>query len=293
MKKILILGSSGMLGSSLKEYFGNIEVNATYHGRGNLDHLGCDLLDCKELHRLLIIEAPDVIINLAGETNVDSCEHNINKAFKKNVQIIENLRDYFTSSNPSCHLIQISTDHLYDSNKISSEDELNIQNVYALSKYAGELVTKSITKNHTILRTNFFGKSKSLKKQSISDWIFDSATSENRITVFSDVHFSPISMLTLSWIINEVVQKRIFGLYNIGSRDGVSKADFAFKFAESLNLNTKNFKRAQFKISDSMARRPKDMRMDVSLFEATFNMKAPTLLEEIQVATREYKEIKE
>ena len=56
-------------------------------------------------------------------------------------------------------LIHISTDHLYSNeNKLHSEgDEVSLVNIYAKSKYEGEINASNNFPSTLICRTNFFG----------------------------------------------------------------------------------------------------------------------------------------
>jgi dTDP-4-dehydrorhamnose reductase len=110
------------------------------------------------------------------------------------------------------------------------------------------------------------------------------------ITVFEDVMFSPLSLKKLVELIEVVISKRIAGLYNMGSKNGMSKADLAYTLAELLSLPVNTMRRGN---SDDLSRvryRPKDMRMDSSLFERTFNIELPTLDDEIRSLKLSYEE---
>ena len=61
----------------------------------------------------------------------------------------------------------------------------------------------------------------------------------------------------------------------------MSKADFAFKLAENFGFNGSNMTREKSESKNLFAYRPKDMRMDSSLFESVFKIKLPTLAQEI------------
>ena len=92
-------------------------------------------------------------------------------------------------------------------------------------------------------------------------------------------------------MIELTVEQKVEGTLNLGSNEGMNKADFAFHFAKTLNLSTSNMKRA--KITDAKflnAYRPKNMIMNLSKFENRFNVKLPKLTEEIKFVAKEYLE---
>ena len=132
------------------------------------------------------------------------------------------------------------------------------------------------------MRTNFFGQSRNSDSETFSDWLVDNLIKGKRITVFDDVYFSPLNLQYLAKILEIVVLKRRIGTFNLGSREGMSKADFAFNLAEVLELSTKNMTRGGVDKAKLVAKRAKDMRMDSSRFEKEYGVELPTLKQEIQ-----------
>ena len=223
MKKIIILGSSGFLSQNLYLNLNN-KFEITMVGRKKFD-IKLDYNNKSELIKILNQKKYDALINCVGLANVEKCEKNKNLAYKVNVEFTKNIVDAIKSSKHSVHLIHFSTDHIYSKKGYSNENEFNIINNYAETKLLGEIYASKI--KSTILRTNFFGKSKHKYKKSLSDWIVKSLKMEKKIYVFKDIYFNPISLLTLSKIIDIIINKKIKGIFNIGSKEGLSKSKFA------------------------------------------------------------------
>ena len=223
---------------------------------------------------------PDVIVNLAALTNVDECERNPQYAYLANVRIVENLSKWMQGNGNTCHLVQISTDQVYDGLGSHVEDDITLSNFYGFSKYAGELAAATVSS--TIVRTNFFGPSQCLARISLSDWLVQSLKQRKSITVFDDVRFSPLSLRRLVELLEQFIVRKQQGVFNLGSREGMSKADFAFILAEVLGLSNKNMTRGALDKINFTAYRPKNMCMDSSHFEKIFDVRLPTLLEEIK-----------
>ena len=134
-----------------------------------------------------------------------------------------------------------------------------------------------------MLRTNFFGKSIHSSRLSFSDWIVSSLTEGKKITLFKNILFNPISINSLVDILIEIRGSNKFGLYNLGSKNGMSKAEFGLELAESLNLNTKNISVDTDDKSNLLAYRPKDMRMNCDKFENSFKIILNSLENEIDI----------
>ncbi|MBF0105220.1 MAG: SDR family oxidoreductase [Deltaproteobacteria bacterium] len=286
-KKILLLGASGLLGGRLAPVLRQQGHEVVTHSRASETHFRACLTDQTETEKLLDAALPDIIINLSALTDVEKCELEPAKAYLENVHTVENVVEWIKRHKEGCFLVQISTDQVYDNEGPHAERDVTITNYYGFSKFAGELV--ALTVPSVVLRVNFFGRSHTTHRESLSDWIYRSITTQSKIQVFDDVFFSPLSMETLSELINVAICKRFTGVFNLGSRHGMSKSDFAFLFAGALKLPTSNMtKTSKDRVAFLKAYRPKDMRMDCSKFEKQYGRELPNLESEIIKVSKEY-----
>jgi dTDP-4-dehydrorhamnose reductase len=152
--------------------------------------------------------------------------------------------------------------------------------VYAFSKYWSERV--ALAAGATVLRTSFFGASQCAGRRSWSDWLIDALEAKRPLTLFTDVQFSPLSLDTLAELLAGVLAEPRPGVFNLGSRAGMSKRDFAHALAQHLGLSTESAVDGKLSGAGLRAARPTDMRMDCALFERTFGVELPTLRGEIQ-----------
>lgn len=284
---ILVAGATGLLGSTLTPFLRGRGNTVVTHARSsNADYLA-DLTNKSEAFAMLNKVRPEIIVNLVGLTSVERCEIFPNEAYLVNTQVVENLAQWIIESNSSSHLVQISTDHVYDGVGPHTEDQVALKNYYAFSKFAGELAAKQVSS--TILRTNFIGRSKINNRQSLTDWVYHSLLDGNNIQVLSDVFFGPLAMDTLAELIQMVVERKIMGVFNLGSHDGMSKANLDFAFAECLRLPVGGMTLIDSSKAKFLhAYRPKDMRMVCSKFENTFDIKLPHVRDVIEQVAKEY-----
>ena len=125
----------------------------------------------------------------------------------------------------------------------------------------------------------------------MTDWVYASLKNGKNVQVLTDVLFSPLSMKTLIDMLELIIRNKPVGIYNLGSNEGMSKADFDFEFAERLGLSIDSMSRIDSTEATFLrAYRPKDMRMDCSKFEKLFGIKLPTLAEEITISMGDYYE---
>jgi dTDP-4-dehydrorhamnose reductase len=288
MSKVLVTGATGLLGRSLVPLLNERGHQVIQMGHTHLTDFNVDLTSIEETSRALDQARPEVIINLIALTDVDRCETHPNESYLLNVKPVENLCNWIQTNGQQCHFIQISTDQLYDGPGEHSENVLTIRNHYAMSKLAGEYAARLVPS--TILRTNFVGRSLRKGRTSFTDWIYKALHGTEPIRVFNNVMFSPLASSSLCNYIERIIFERPLGIFNLGSRDGMSKADFAFAFAFATGLPTTNLIRSNANDAATLvARRPIDMRMRCDHFEARMRLKLPRLIDEIQVLANDYR----
>lgn len=287
MANVLVTGATGLLGSTLVPWLLKRSHYVTQLGYTHVTQLNADLANYEQTARALNQARPEIIINLAALTNVDRCETHPHEAYLLNVKPVQNLCAWMQTTSQPCHLIQISSDQVYDGEGPHGEEELTIRNHYAMSKLAGEFVAGTV--DSTILRINFVGRSLCEGRASLTDWLYGALRGTAPINVFNDVMFSPLAISTLCDCIERAIVEKPIGVFNLGSRDGMSKADFAFAFANAIGLPDNNLLPCNASDAHSLAaRRPSDMRMRCERFESRMGIKLPRLIDEIQKLSHDY-----
>ena len=285
MNKIIITGSSGKLGNHLVNSLSN-DFKIFHFGRKKRKF---DLTKKKKFENYILQIKPDFIINCAAITDIETCEFKKKYTEKVNVGIVKNLIDTKNRFNLSFKLIQISTDQMYDSSNVIKNHENQksvINNNYTRQKLQAERI--SLKNNSIILRTNFFGFSNSGNNQTFTDWLYTEASRNSYIKLFNDVKFNPLSLITLSEIIKKIIKKnnkKIYGIYNLGSKSGLSKEKFALKFL-------KKFKKLNYKSvsvnSVLKVKRSKNMIMNINKIQKKLNVKLPDINDEIRKEIKNY-----
>jgi dTDP-4-dehydrorhamnose reductase len=274
--KILIAGGSGLLGPYLvQEMRGSGNVATVSLSRGDLI---CDLTSRPQTRELVASCRPHIVINAVGCPFPDACEGDPAMAYAVNRDVVANL---VSAMDGTGFFVQISTDHLYpDVIGPHAEKSVGPVNVYAASKLAGEVAALKHP-NPLVLRANFFGPSRSPHRKSFSDFFIDALRARKRIKGFSDIEFSPLHLETLARVLGQLVSERITGVYNLGSRHGMTKAAFILAGADRLGLDRSLVEVVESDAFSFKARRPRDMRMDVSRIESVLGTPLPDTLSEI------------
>ncbi len=277
-----------MLGSTLCPELTEQGFRVLRQGRSEGAEVRFDPLDATTMAASLAAHRPDVVVNLIAESNVDLCQVDMRRAYLANVRTVETIATVLANGPAAAHLIHISTDQVYAGPGPHTEVAAAPGNAYSLSKYGGELAAAAV--GATIMRTNFVGRSRTDRRTSFSDWLVGALRRRDRFTAFVDVYFGPLHMRTLSRCIAEAVRQRHRGIFNVGCRDGASKAEFAQMLAGRLNADSAMMTLGSVHDVALSAPRPSDMRMDVRAFERTFAVELPTIDHEIGLVARDYPE---
>jgi len=278
------MGAYGLLGSRLCPVLEAKGHKVFKQGRRPAADHEADPCDFSSVQRLLAIIQPDVVINLNALTTVDRCEDAPDEAYLANVRIVEVLVKALAKC--PAYLLQVSTDQVYSGD--GPHDETNPQpcNVYALSKYAGELACHGV--NAGVVRTNLVGRSLASNRTGFTDWLHQAFTQQEPLTLFDDVWFSPLHMEQLSLALERAGTQQPRGVFNLGARTGMSKANFALEFARALGLDSSPASIGKLADMSLRAARPLDMRLDVSAFEQTMGWSLANMDEVIAATAADY-----
>ena len=111
MKKILIIGSQGMLGQSLVKILSRDKsISVVTAALANADYM-FDFLDDNYLTKSVNAIRPDVLINAAAIVGLPQCEVDPGMAYSVNTRLPGKLAEL--CDNLGCYFIHISTDHYY------------------------------------------------------------------------------------------------------------------------------------------------------------------------------------
>ena len=233
MKKVLLIGSDGMLGGELKE---RLEQNYEVYGT-TIETL--DITDKQAVMKKAEEIKPDYIINCAAYTNVDGCEVNEELAMAVNGKAVENIAEAAKEQNAT--LIHISTDYVFPGdlpiNQSYTEDmEPSPVSAYGRTKLIGEQNAKKAEKYY-ILRTSWlYG----IRGKNFVKTMLNLSKDRDEISVVNDQHGSPTSTTTLCKIIKQVIEKEPeYGIYHSTNEGFITWYEFTKKIYELANIETK------------------------------------------------------
>lgn len=224
---ILIIGSTGMLGNTLVEYFTKVNYNIKTLNRSVIDLSKCSK---DELEEKIIERNCGLVINCAGlikqrkGTTTD-------EFIAVNSLLPHRLSDICERKNMK--MIHITTDCVFDG-KIGGYSENSKHDVYddyGRSKSMGE------PSNCTVIRTSIIGEEKS-NKLSLLEWV--KSNKDKEINGYKNHKWNGLTCLQVGKVMNMIIDGDLFwnGVKHFYSNE-VSKYDLVKMIDEIYDLNIK------------------------------------------------------
>lgn len=265
MKKVLITGANGQLGSCLQDVLkGNSGYKPTYTDRDELD-----ITDKKSVEQFFSSGSYDYCINAAAYTQVDRAEEQKELAFAINAEGASNLAAACAQHN--CTLIHISTDYVFSGKKqtpYTETDRTRPIGVYGASKLKGEQEIIRQCKQHYIIRTSWLY---SRYGHNFYRTVLNLYGQGKTMTVTTEQTGAPTNANDLAAVLVRIMDNDTgrYGIYNFSNQGEATWFDFAYSILEA----HPDFDEANLEKTDhyrTLAARPKYSVLDNSKLQQTF-----------------------
>ena len=272
MKKILITGAGGQLGSEIRG------LSSRYSEREFTftDFQELDIADKQKVASFIEEGHYYAVINCAAYTAVDKAESDKDKAYLINEVGAANLAE--AAAKVNAKFIHVSTDFIFDgtvSRPILEDDKPNPLSVYGASKLAGELAVQKANPDSLIIRTSWVYSSFG---GNFVKTILRLCRERESLSVIADQIGTPTYAHDLAQMIlatlDTAVEKNISGVFNYSNEGVASWYDFAVAIRDIAGLRTKliPIDTTQY---PTPAVRPKYSVLDKKKVKSTFNIEIP------------------
>lgn len=281
MKRLLVTGGSGLLGSAIAQRgVAEYEIATTYLSR-EVDFPGvhCLQVDLTDDDQVESIDFdPDAVIHCAALTDVDRCEREPQLAEKCNVGMTERVARL--ADDRDARLVQVSTDAVFDgkgSYHTVGEDPDPV-NVYGRTKLRAESAARENLEDSIVVRTSIYGWN-ATSGQSLAEWMLSKLRNGETVPAFKDVYFTPIYTGDLASCLFELVESDVTGTLHVAGSERCSKLKFAHAIANVFDVNENLIESSSIDDVDFDAPRPKDLSLSIERARERLNCPMPTLRE--------------
>ncbi len=270
MKKILITGANGQLGSELRE----LSVDNTQYEWVFTDWQELDLCNLETLASNIAAINPQIIINCAAHTAVDKAESEVELSDVLNHQAVAVMAKW--SNDHHCKFIHVSTDYVFDGNSavaLTEDAETNPINVYGTTKLAGEKACMENNPAAIIIRTSWVYSSFGNNFVKTMSRLMQERDSLN---VVNDQVGSPTYAADLAKAIMTIINHKNWqsGIYNFSNEGEISWHQFALAIQEigNFDCNVGGIPSSDY---PTPAKRPAYSLLDKSKIKTTFGVEVP------------------
>jgi dTDP-4-dehydrorhamnose reductase len=281
MNRLVVTGASGLLGNQIvKSARDRFEVIPLHNARPlHANSLRLDIVNSKDVSKLLVKLKPGSVIHTASETNVDKCETQREHAWKVNVDGTGNIAT--ACQKIGARLIYISTDYVFDGERgnYKEKDMPNPINHYGYTKLEAEQQATQRCENYLILRTSvIYGWHP--WKQNFATWVIDQLRQSKQIAVVEDHFNTPTLAQSLAEMTVEVVERDLQGLYHVSGSERVSRYEFARRIAMAFDLDSGLIKPIKMnQLATWVAKRPRDSSLDTGKIQKRLRAKPLNIAE--------------
>ena len=253
LNRILIFGGSGLLGSCFKKTYKNKVITL---GRSSNNDVVFDKKNIKD-KIVKTYKQGDILIHAAWEIKLS--------AWENNKHLENDLYDLSNSIFSICKSINlpyvfISSDQVYAGSGPHSENELSIpMNQYGRSKKFVE--DNALSFGGSVIRLNFLSMDPKNRKRGWVEKLIELRKKEKFLELYENVFFSPCSGKFASKVIPPITIGNYNDIYNLGCKEGFSKADIAEEIFYFKGFEEKNFRVKVRSYKDNI-HRENDLRMD-------------------------------
>jgi dTDP-4-dehydrorhamnose reductase len=223
--KILVLGSSGQMGSELVR-----ELELRRHLVVPMTHADADIRDSKKVASAVQTISPDVVVNTSAFHDVEACESEVAEAFAVNAIAVRELA--LICAAQGAELVHFSTDYVFEGTRKSPYEELDLPrplSIYGTSKLAGELLALSTSERTYVVRTcGLYGVAGRREiRANFVERIIQRARQGERVQVVNDQVLTPSSANDVASCVAKLLDTGAYGIYHITNEGECSWYDFA------------------------------------------------------------------
>jgi len=246
VKRILIIGSNGLVGQALVNYLQDFKQykiiacskNQNINENLNSPFESLDITNHSHTDYIISLYKPDVVINTAAISSIDICKNEKEICSQTNFNAVKNISEF--CSLHKIHFIHFSSDFVFQGTKsyYSENDIPEPVNYYGQTKLLAETEILNNNINASIIRVELvYGYFKNMKRQNIVTWVINSLKQNKQIKVVSDQYRTPTYNYNVAQATKQIIDKHKTDVFNIGGTGRYSIYEIALQTTKIFRLN--------------------------------------------------------
>jgi dTDP-4-dehydrorhamnose reductase len=281
MKKLLITGGTGTLGSHLvrlaRNQGGWAEIHSTYHTLNpNYHRVYWHYADARNgLFDVLQKTQPTHILHTLAMTSPDECESRKLEAWEVNVKSTQEVAQF--AENNGSRLIFTSTDLIFDGKAGGYTESANSApvNFYGDTKVEAENTIRENmpSGNYVLIRLSLMYGFNYNGRKTFFDFMVDHVKNRRMLELYHDQIRSMISTPNAAEILMKLVTHDFTGVLHVGGPRSVSRFQFGKKLAERLGVPSECVVSTSMQHTTGRARRPAHVSLNTGLLQKILDVK--------------------
>lgn len=283
MKKVLVTGANGQLGTCLQDAakaLNSAEYQFLFVDKEHFDIANPDMVES-----YFFSNQVDCVVNCAAYTAVDNAEKEVEKAFQVNADAVGLLAK--ECAEQKADFVHISTDYVFNGMSLgpfTEEDTTQPINVYGKSKLEGERLALESNPNTIILRTAWvysqYGKN-------FLKTMLRLFAEKDEISVVNDQCGTPTNANDIAQTILQIIQteKKTPGVFHFTNSGPTNWFEFAEAIKELTNSDIQ-IHPIPTKAYPTPARRPKYSVLDTTKIQEVYGVEVRDWRESLKEVLR-------
>jgi len=283
--KILVTGSTGLLGKGLEETAAPSDEIVGVHLRDyrvkdpRARHLLCDVRDPEAVERLIAAEKPEAVVHAAGLAAVDHVEKHPDEGRASNLggtrAVAQACRKH------GAFLVYISTNAVFDGTKAPYSEEAPTAPIHHYGRIKLECEAEAAKAGAFAVARPIlmYGWNHQVNRPNPVTWLYEKLLRAERVPLVDDVFENPLFDLQCGRALWAILRKRPAGVFHLAGGTRVNRWELGLAVAKAFGLDASLLDRVDSSHFPAIAPRPKDTTFSTGRMERELGVRAMTLEE--------------
>ena len=287
--KVLVLGSSGFLGSYLGFALPKMGHQVSGASRRDVANFPDNRVveSLEDFTEIIQSGGYELVLNCVAIASHETCE-----ADPETAQLVNATFPglwAFAAEQAGARFVHISTDAVFDGDTHQpyvEDDDKNPTSHYGISKSLGESLVVAANSAALVVRTNFFGWSQN-GKSGVLDFFVRAAESNTPVTGFQDYSVSSIYVGDLADSILGLLQNNAAGVIHLSSSTMLSKYDFGIMVLREVGVGVEIITPGFLADAEGMVKRGSNLGLSTDKARHLLGSELPSTAEGVRRAFAE------